>query len=370
MKIGFIATGDELTNGDVLNTNGQQMARTLFEEGYALGEHLLVSDHEADIVRAIHYMLGHHDVLIITGGLGPTSDDKTRFALATALHKSLVFDDASWETICERFKKFKLNIHESNKQQALFPEGSTIFPNPHGTANGCMIEHHQAMIFMLPGPPLECLSMFTQQVHPLLQEKIQTNLQNFKWRLFGISEGEIAAALDKLLEGFQCVTGYRWDYPYLEFKIRLMQEKNIEKLIRLIEDHISEHVICTPEKTASELLIEFLSGYQHRIVIYDRATHGLLEHILHIPTLKNKITFVFEKQKELQPALPYFEISGLDALWDHPAESSMGEFQIQCYHNTRSVQYVRQFPLISRKAVRYAVEYICYAILQFTQEIG
>ena len=99
MNIGFLATGDELTTGDILNTNGQTIARILFEKGFELGSHVIAPDEESSIVNAIKFLLQNHSIIIITGGLGPTSDDRTRYALAKALNKHLIFHMPSWEKL-------------------------------------------------------------------------------------------------------------------------------------------------------------------------------------------------------------------------------------------------------------------------------
>src|SRR4051794_34592502 len=92
IKFALLATGNELTSGDILNTNGQFIAKTLTEQGFTIGDHVICSDQESDIVTCINFLLSHHDVLIITGGLGPTSDDRTRNALSTAIKKPFVFN--------------------------------------------------------------------------------------------------------------------------------------------------------------------------------------------------------------------------------------------------------------------------------------
>src|SRR5262249_55359345 len=120
-KIAILATGDELTTGDILNTNGQIIAQTLKDHGFLMGMHVIASDDENEITEAINFLLHDHPILITIGGLGPTSDDRTRFALSRAINQPLVFNEASWNHITSRLTSLHLHVHEANKQQALFP---------------------------------------------------------------------------------------------------------------------------------------------------------------------------------------------------------------------------------------------------------
>jgi nicotinamide-nucleotide amidase len=257
LRVGLIATGDELTQGDILNTNGQAIARQLHEMGFKLFQHIIVDDDEARIQHAIETLALHNDVVIISGGLGPTSDDRTRYALAAAVKKELVFDEPSWQAIVARLQKAHIDVHESNNQQAWLPSGGDILPNPHGTAPGFHIEHQNTHYFMLPGPPKECLPMFRDQVLPALEGYAQIT-HHFKWLLLGASEGEIGAQLDAALANIACQTGYRWGYPYLEFKVSADSNQDLlaaeAAVLPLLTDYlVSKHNISLEQQLYSML---------------------------------------------------------------------------------------------------------------------
>ena len=368
-KIALLATGDELINGDILNTNGQQIAQILKDNGLVIGTHVIVADEENDIVSAINFLSSEHDVLIITGGLGPTSDDRTRFAVSKALQKPLVFHQASWDHIVARLTRFQLEVHESNRQQALFPESAEIIVNANGTANGCLISEEKKMIIMLPGPPNECVTMFKEVVlSRLLAKSTQLPFTNLRWRLFGISEGEIAAKLDQLLANYPLNTGYRWDYPYLEFKIRTQQTDLLPELTALITEAIGPYTISSGDKTAVEVLQEIIIRYPQHIIINDRATKGLLQ-----STLTNKATnknLLFENATPLQITDQiYIEISGLEALWEGNNSLATTHLDVICQNCAHEIRYQAEIPLRNPKVNYYAVELICYYIAKFISEL-
>lgn len=223
-NIAFLATGDEIVVGDILNTNAQSMANTLFHEQMYVTEHRIIRDDENNITQSILSLLENNDALIITGGLGPTTDDRTRFALAKAIQKPLLFSEETWQAILHRFKErygTTDNVPESNRQQALFPQGAEIFANPNGTAAGCFCHIQSKLIFMLPGPPHECLPMFSNYVLPMLQQKHFGQQFHFKnWIISGVGEGFIAEKLEAALVGLGCQTGYRASADrVIEFKL-------------------------------------------------------------------------------------------------------------------------------------------------------
>ena len=241
LKVALLATGDELTYGDILNTNAQHIAAHLTEHRIEVGLHLVSSDALQDIENAIRFLLKNHDSIIITGGLGPTSDDRTRFALSAAIKKPLLFDNASWDHIVTRIQQRHPGRipPESNRQQALFPKGAVIFNNPHGTANGCGITLKHKSLFMLPGPPHECLAMFQDYVVPqLIAADYHQEIYRQKWMLCNVSEGQIVEVLDKLVKPYAVSTGYRLASPHLEFKIYSQHKADFEKACLVIESYI------------------------------------------------------------------------------------------------------------------------------------
>lgn len=234
-KVALLATGDELLNGDILDGNGQYISSILFQHKISNGLHLICSDNQTELEKSIRFLLAEHDALIITGGLGPTSDDRTRFALATVLDEELILNEEAWQHIVSRFKKRNLILADNNKQQALFPKQATIILNQHGSAAACEIIHKNKFIFMLPGPPHECLPIFDTHILPkLLQEKFGRELYRKKW-LITVSESYLAAHIDPLMEKYECIIGYRATKPQVELKVETHSPTILESISAEIE---------------------------------------------------------------------------------------------------------------------------------------
>ncbi len=356
-KVAILATGDEITNGDILNTNSQVIAQKLFFNGIKMGVHIAVPDNKNDIESTIQYLLMSHSALIITGGLGPTSDDITRYALALALKRELVFNNEVWASICEKFKQLGIKGEppQGNRQQALFPEAATIIPNINGTAAGCLIKLRDHIIFMLPGPPNECVPMVNDIVLPKLKERGLQEIQYFKsWLLFGVSEGQIAEELDAIAKPFECTTGYRLFYPYIEFKIFSTNERSFRSLVEAVEKRVAPHLLGDGKKPVSENLREKLTKLNFVLTIRDSATGGLLEHTLKTPETTAHIDFATNVD-------PVVIIKGLKEFWLGD-KNSKTELEITFVNGKRINQKI---PFRGSRVKQYAVEFICHQINEF-----
>jgi nicotinamide-nucleotide amidase len=367
-QVALLATGDEICNGDILNSNTQEIAQRLFSNGIQPGIQMVTADNLSEIVTAIHFLLQSHQALIITGGLGPTSDDLTRHALSHALGQKLIFDAATWRAIVERLNYLGYDTPPlSNRQQAFFPAGATIIPNPEGTAAGCMIQQAGKCIFMLPGPPIECLPMVDHFILPTLKNNHFQKILNYqKWLLFGISEAQIAEKLDSLAQPFDCVTGYRFWYPYIEFKLYSNNQADFAHLVPLIEQAITPYLIDNGKQTASDLLKKKLLLLKDKVTICDFATGGLLESMLKTPATYSYVNFSYALKK-LTPVLQ-IKISGLNEFWQQTPNHTKTTLEIFFQWDNKQQENKATIPLRGNRVKLYAVEFICRAIYQFLIE--
>ncbi len=191
MTIGILATGDEIVHGDTLNTNGQDMAQILSSEGFPLGFHLSCSDKEKDILTSLQFLTQKHDTIILIGGLGPTTDDLTRFALAKWTGEPLIQHADALKHVQDRLSRARVTMNEGNLQQCFFQATAKLLPNPHGTAMGGYYQWKNKTFILLPGPPRECLPMFKNYVLPLLADVQRSQKHILKWCIFGLAESEM-----------------------------------------------------------------------------------------------------------------------------------------------------------------------------------
>ncbi|HEV2392405.1 MAG TPA: competence/damage-inducible protein A [Verrucomicrobiae bacterium] len=178
MAVELINTGSELLLGRVLNTHQQWLCRQLADLGHVVKRQVAVPDNADSIETAVREALGRADLIFVTGGLGPTSDDLTRDRIAHLLGKTLREDAAVLKHISGFFEARNRAMPQKTRVQALVPDGALVLPNPHGTAPGLAIEvqpnlfrpgRQSSWLILLPGPPRELRPMFTDSVIPLLR---------------------------------------------------------------------------------------------------------------------------------------------------------------------------------------------------------
>ena len=200
-KVEILSVGTELLMGQIANTNAQFISRRLPEVGLGVFYHSVVGDNPERLTECLHYALSRSDVVITTGGLGPTQDDLTKEVIAKALGLKMVLDIQSEEWIREYFTKMGKTMTDNNLRQAYFPEGCKILDNDEGTAPGCLIEQKGKVIILLPGPPRELIPMFNKHIIPYFREKCATPLTSRFLRVVGIGESMVEKKLYSLVDG-------------------------------------------------------------------------------------------------------------------------------------------------------------------------
>ena len=197
----LIAVGTELLLGNIANTDAQMLSQGLSALGINVYYHTVVGDNPERLRAAVETAKTRADIILTTGGLGPTCDDLTKNVLAACFGKKLVFHEPS----AQRIEAYFRNLHpdrpmtENNYQQAMLPEGCTVLENDWGTAPGVAFEADGVRVIMLPGPPRECKAMFTHRVVPYLKELSDGVIASRTLKLFGIGESAMEAQLrDKM----------------------------------------------------------------------------------------------------------------------------------------------------------------------------
>ena len=191
----ILSVGTELLLGNIVNLDAQILSQGLSELGLNVYYHTVVGDNPERARQAVSIAKDRADIIITTGGLGPTCDDLTKNILAEAFGKKLYFDEPSAQRIRGHFEKVGRPFTENNLQQAMLPEGCTVLVNDWGTAPGCAFEADGCHVIMLPGPPSECRPMFRHRAMPYLQKLSEGVIASHTLKFFGIGESQLEAQL-------------------------------------------------------------------------------------------------------------------------------------------------------------------------------
>jgi len=191
----ILSVGTELLLGNIVNLDAQIISQGLSELGLNVYWHTVVGDNPQRAREAVAVAKGRADIIITTGGLGPTCDDLTKNVLADAFGKKLYFDEPSAQHVREYYQRTGRPMPENNLQQAMLPEGCTVLENAWGTAPGCAFEAEGCHVIMLPGPPSECRPMFRYRAMPYLQALSEGVIASHTLKLFGIGESAMEMQL-------------------------------------------------------------------------------------------------------------------------------------------------------------------------------
>lgn len=200
----IIGVGTELLLGNTVNTDARDISEALSELGINVYFHTVVGDNPERLKSAVDIAKSRADIIITTGGLGPTYDDLTKQTLAECFGRQLVYDEESGRIIKEYFEKLHAHsggtMPENNLQQAMLPEDCTIFRNACGTAPGCAFEAEGKHVLMLPGPPTECEAMFKQCALPYLKKLSSSEILSHTIHIFGRGESSVEQQLRPLMQ--------------------------------------------------------------------------------------------------------------------------------------------------------------------------
>ncbi|MBY6036021.1 competence/damage-inducible protein A [Fictibacillus nanhaiensis] len=202
MNAEIIAVGSELLLGQIVNSNAQFISKNLADIGINVFYHTVAGDNEKRLRSVIETAKSRSDLLIFTGGLGPTKDDLTKETIAKVFQKDLVHDEQSLTYIMEYFVQTNREMTPNNRKQALVIKGSEVFPNENGMAPGMAFTHEKSTCVLLPGPPSEMKPMFEKYVIPFLFAKtdVQTRLYSRVLKFFGIGESVLETKLQDLID--------------------------------------------------------------------------------------------------------------------------------------------------------------------------
>lgn len=294
MKVELLAVGSEILLGDILNTNSQYLAKKMAESGFNLHFQTVVGDNEDRILESLEIAFKRCDMVITTGGLGPTDDDITKETCAKFFNQEMILDNFSLEKITKIFTKRKVEMPENNKKQAYYIEGSKILENNFGSAIGCYFEKDNKHLIILPGPPSEMIPMFEDQVMPLLKVfQKQTFYSNYL-NVFGIGESSINEIIkDLLLLPNPTIAPYAKD-SYVKLRITAaaksenLAQVEINKVKEEIYNRLGEFIFSEGNTTLEETVQKKLEKNKYTISTSESCTGGLLSSkLVNLPGISN-----------------------------------------------------------------------------------
>lgn len=283
----IIAVGEEVLAGDTVNTNAAFISQELSKVGVFVRYSSVVGDDEKDIQSALEQAVERSEVIVFSGGLGPTKDDLTKEAIAHFFHSPFVEDAELLANIQDIFKKRKLPFTENNYKQALIPKiGQALF-NKNGTAPGIYIEDRKdelcPQIFLLPGPPRELQPMIYEAVIPLLRQKQKHQIYSKTLKLIGIGESLAASQIDDLLIYEEnCIVATYAKTGEVHIKITVIDEilENCRQQVHLIESKINQilgsYIYSNENLDLSEVLVKEMIRQNKKLVTAESCTGGML----------------------------------------------------------------------------------------------
>jgi nicotinamide-nucleotide amidase len=286
MKVEVVTIGDELLLGFTIDTNAAHLARELAAIGVEISRRTSVGDSADDITSAVREALDRSDGVITTGGLGPTSDDMTKPAIAALFGREMRRDEEVVRSLQERWARMgrKGPIPESNFTQAMIPEGAVIIPNAHGSAPGIWLEDDRGRwVAMLPGVPREMRAMLSEQLIPKLAGDADTVVMSWTIRTTGIAESALA---DKLGDLGRSVDGLSPAFlPSIEgVDIRLTSRgvppaealTHLEAAVSKLREVIGQYVYGEGANDLAEVVLDMCRAEGIRVAVAESCTGGLL----------------------------------------------------------------------------------------------
>lgn len=291
MHAEIISIGDELTSGKLLDTNSQWLALELESKGVRTLCHTTIAD-ELDAMTVAFAQAGERsDIVIITGGLGPTDDDLTRQALADAFHRELEFRPEMFAWVKQVFARRNRPMPEKNRVQAYFPAGSKVIDNPTGTAPGILLERQRpgrgpCRLYALPGVPSEMKIMYAQSVEPDILKRANQNRQviiHRKINTFGAGESQVEKILGDLIQRGR-VPRVGITASQADISLRIMGEaptlvecqNQIQPTIDYIYQKLDGLIFGEQDETIFDALLAKLARKKQRIAVIECGTGGLL----------------------------------------------------------------------------------------------
>ncbi len=285
MAVALLSIGTELTRGEIVDTNASWLAATLTEEGFEVACAQVVADDRDRVVSTLKRLGEEQRIVIVTGGLGPTSDDITTACVAQAASVDLVLDESALLSIRRKVEARGRTVTKHHEKQAEVPRGAELLPNADGTAPGYSVAVDRATMFFLPGVPREMKRMFTEQVLPRIRPTAPNDTFVVRLRTFGLPESTAAQLLDGIeLDGI--TLAYRVHFPELDVKVQarganLAAARELAtQAASIVRERLGDVVYGEGDDSLPSITGRALRLKGWRLALAESCTGGLISHLL------------------------------------------------------------------------------------------
>jgi nicotinamide-nucleotide amidase len=279
MRIEIINTGTELLLGRVTNTHLGFLAQSLFGLGLRVERQVTVPDGVA-IAEALETAMARADVIIITGGLGPTSDDITRDAAAEAFGRKLIFHQEILDGIAAKFGRRNLVMNELQRQQAMVPEGGVVLENDNGTAPGLIVENDKTVAILLPGPPNELRPMWDAAALPWLRKRFADRLAGMHevtLRVLGVGETRVQMMLEEEVKALGIAeVGYCARPGEVDLRLIAPDQALVEKAAALARSKLGDAIYAEGIETMEEVVVRLARAAGKTVATAESCTGGFV----------------------------------------------------------------------------------------------
>ncbi|MBE0068078.1 competence/damage-inducible protein A [Thermoanaerobacterium thermosaccharolyticum] len=290
LKCEIISVGTELLLGQIANTDAKFISEMLTSLGIDVYFQTNVGDNKSRLLECLKIASNRSDIIILTGGLGPTMDDLTKETVAEFFGLKLVVDIDTKIKIESYFKKSMRKMTQNNYKQALFPEGSKILPNDNGTAPGCIFEKNGKKVVILPGPPSELIPMFNNYVYPFLKSLSNDIIVSRVIKIFGIGESKVETMVSDMLLSKNPTVAPLIGNGFVTLRITAKSD-DVQKAKKMIDDIevslrkiFGEYIFGVDDDTMESIVLNLLKDKGSTLSTAESCTGGLLsEKITSVP---------------------------------------------------------------------------------------
>ena len=289
MRVAILSIGDELLSGKTVNTNANYISLVLDGLGCEIVKQVTVADRKSDILDCLTDLFKMPiDLILCTGGLGPTSDDITLDVIFSFFNSKKLFDDKYWIKLMNKFSNIGIPISKSNKKQAVVPDNGSIIPNSIGTARGFQFEKNKIVFIAMPGVPSEMQAMMNDTIIPMVESKIVKSKYVATIRTTGAAETILYDLINKNNDDDNINIGY---YPSVYGVDIRLAGKDLNKLNNIkenIANTVSDYYYTFSEHNLEEIVVNKLIKHQFTIATAESCTGGLIgNRITEVPGSSN-----------------------------------------------------------------------------------